>query len=375
MKIGFDISMTHQQKAGCGYVADKLSQALIREYPHNEYLLYDHFITPNDLDYTKLIPCVHENTVYPLRNLTKVAALNYWKEVRQTGHCKPDIDILHANNFQSCKLSSAKLVYTIYDISFWVYPEYSTEANRLNCQQGILSALNNADGLLYISSHARDELHRILPGVVERKGIKECVAHLGAAHYTKKLDSSSDNPRYWLQLGSLEPRKNHSVALDALEIYWERSQLRLPLKIAGGRGWKCDSLLHRIATLEEAGKVLYTDYVTDSVMSQLYSGAMALIFPSWYEGFGLPVLEAMGLGCPVISSGNASLPEVGGDAVAYINPACPEQIASQMLRIEENPAIRQTMVEKGGKQAKLFSWSKTAQKYMTFIMISFMAKK
>jgi len=366
MRIGFDISMTHQQKAGCAYFADKLSNALIREYPQNNYFLYDHYITPNNCGVIDSESLIQDNVFYPLRGLTISEALNYWNEVARTDYCKPIVDVIHSNNFQSCKLSSVKLVYTIYDVSFWTHPEYTTEANRLNCQQGILDALNNADGFVYISSHARDELHSTFPGLIERRGIKECIVHPGPSHVLTSLESSSDTSQYWLQVGSLEPRKNHTTALDAHEIYWKHSLRKMPLKIAGGNGWKSDSLLRRITALEEKGMVIYLGYVPDDDMKPLYGGAISLIFPSWYEGFGLPILEAMGIGCPVICSSTSSMPEVGGDAVCYIDPTNPHQIAAEMLRIEGDPMIRETMVLKGKKQALQFSWSKAAKQLNEF---------
>ena len=358
--------MTHQQKAGCAFFADKLSEKLIKEFPNNKYYLFDQFIQLNhNSDSFKELPA-RENVFYPLRGISNSRALEYWKAVEENEILSPPVDILHSNNFQSLKLKKGKLIYTIYDISFWKYPEFTTEANRLNCQQGILGALNNADGFVYISQHARDELHSLLPGVVERRGIKECVVHLGPSHVKTQLNECNGNKKYWLQVGSLEPRKNHVATLDALEIYWKQSQLRLPLKIVGGIGWKSDSLRHRIRNLENAGIVSSLGYLPDSDMPNLYYDAMALIFPSWYEGFGLPIVEAMSHGCPVISSKAGSLLEVGGDAAAYIDPACPEQIAAEMLRIECDPTLWQTMVHKGKNQAHQFSWSKTARQVHEF---------
>lgn len=361
MRIGFDISMTHQQKAGCAWVADQWSRALVRERPDHRYFFFDHFLDWYNASVRREGPVAGGRVSYPLRHLSEGQIGKYWNQVRRTGQCRPAVDIVHSNNFQSCKLTTAKLVYTVYDVSFWVHPEFSTESNRLACQKGLLRALGDADGLVYISHHAREELHRILPGVVEKRGIKECVVHLGPAHSLEDSGAPAADRGYWLQVGTLEPRKNHAAVLDALEIYWERSPRRLPLKIVGGPGWKSEELIRRISALEQSGKAHYLGYVPDAQMPALYRGASAFLFPSWYEGFGLPVLEAMGLGCPVISSSTASLPEVGGDAVSYIEPGCPGQIAEAMLRLEGNPALRTAMVEKGRKQAARFSWSQSAR--------------
>ena len=366
MKIGFDISMTHQQKAGCGWVAEKLSKSLALEHVENSYVFFDHFIgwINDSVEQTGI--ALPQNVSAPLRRVDKSQAHSYWENVRRTGICEPKVDIIHSNNFQACRFANTKLVYTVYDVSFWVHPEFTTEANRLACQSGLLDALLYADGLVYISEHARIELHRILPGAMERQKIKECVLPLGPAHQPSKDSLQVGKEAYWLMVGSLEPRKNHQAALDAFEIYWQKSQRKIPLKIAGGAGWKSEKLQKRISHLKEQGKLDYLGYTQDEHMRDLYHNAMALLFPSWHEGFGLPVLEAMGLGCPVISSSTASLPEVGGDAVAYIDPAHPEQIAEEMLRIENAPDLRQAMIQKGREQAEHFSWKKSADRLMEF---------
>jgi len=366
MKIGFDISMTHQQKAGCAWVAEKLSKSLALEHVENSYVFFDHFLGwINDSVEQSGIE-LPKNVSTPLRSANQRQAHSYWENVRRTGICQPQLDIIHSNNFQACRFANTKLVYTVYDVSFWVHPEFTTEANRLACQNGLLDALLYADGLVYISEHARSELHRILPAAIGRQKIKECVLQLGPAHQPSNDSLQFGKEAYWLMVGSLEPRKNHHAALDAFEIYWEKSQRKIPLKIAGGAGWKAEKLQKRISHLKEQGKLDYLGYTQDEHMRDLYHNAMALLFPSWYEGFGLPVLEAMGLGCPVIASDRSSIPEVGGDAVTYIDPSNPNQIADQMLILESNRELRGQLRNRGKVQAAGFSWAKSASQLIEF---------
>ena len=366
MKIGFDISMTHQEKAGCAWVAEKLSKALALGHAENSYVFFDHFIGWINDSVEQSGIALPKNVSAPLRSVDKSQAHSYWENVRRTGICEPQVDIIHSNNFQACRFANTKLVYTVYDVSFWVHPEFTTEANRLACQSGLLDALLYADGLVYISEHARNEFHRILPGAIERQKIKECVIHLGPSHEPPKNRIQVGAEAYWLMVGSLEPRKNHKVALDALEIYWEKSQCKLPLKIAGGSGWNSEKLLERVLCLEQQGKLEYLGYVPDEQMSGIYHDALGLLFPSWYEGFGLPVLEAMGLGCPVIASNNSSIAEVGGPAVTYINPENPNQIADQMINLESDSEMRHALRAKCKMQAANFTWGKTANRLIKF---------
>ena len=165
---------------------------------------------------------------------------------------------------------------------------------------------------------------------------------------------------------ALEPRKNYETLLDALDLYWSRSPHPLPLRIAGGGGWESDVLKDGLADLERTGRVERLGYVPDAELLRLYASAQALVFPSWHEGFGLPVLEAMSQGAPVICSDRASLPEVGGDAAVYIDPASAESICQAMLALEADPGRRRQRSESGRRQAARFSWEKTARETLDF---------
>ena len=264
-------------------------------------------------------------------------------------------------------MGRAKLVFTVYDVSYWVHPEFTTDGNRLHCQEGVFEALARADGFLFISESSHREFERILPGWLDAHGKPWTVTPLGSREPSAApTELLPDDGRYWLAVGTLEPRKNYETLLDALDLYWARSPRPLPLRIAGGGGWKSDALKTHLARLESEGRVQRLGYVPDADLQRLYAGAQALVFPSWHEGFGLPVLEALGQGAPVICSDRASLPEVGGDAAIYIDPASAESICQAMLALEADPARRARLQEAGRQQAARFSWEKTARGTLDF---------
>ncbi len=130
------------------------------------------------------------------------------------------------------------------------------------------------------------------------------------------------------------------------------------MRIVGGDGWKSDALKQRIATLETRGRVQRLGYVPDADLARLYARTQALVFPSWYEGFGLPVLEAMSHGAPVICGDHSSLKEVGGEAAIYVDPASAESIANAMLALEANPARRTRLAEAGAAAGGPFQLGK-----------------
>jgi glycosyltransferase involved in cell wall biosynthesis len=253
----------------------------------------------------------------------------------------------------------AKLVYTVYDVSFWRYPEFTTEEIRLLCQRGVLEAIGRAAGFVFISQSSLEEFERVFPGLLQEKGIRHTVALL-ASRFEPLAQSRATAPRGgWLAVGSLEPRKNYLGILNAFEEYFTKSTAKRRLTIVGGKGRKSDDVRLRIDALERRGLVNYEGYVDDARLRELYANAFALVFPSHYEGFGLPIVEALSQGCPVITRRNSSLPEVGGSAGIYCNDDDGE-IAEAMLRLERNQSYYLATSLASLGQAKKFSWSATA---------------
>ncbi|OQB40605.1 MAG: Mannosylfructose-phosphate synthase [Candidatus Hydrogenedentes bacterium ADurb.Bin179] len=163
---------------------------------------------------------------------------------------------------------------------------------------------------------------------------------------------------YLLFVSTIEARKNVDGLLDA----FARADVPQKLVIAGVRGWGADDVIARAETLKCSGRVVFTGYVPDrSLFPALYSAADAFVFPSWHEGFGLAVLEAMACGCPVISSNTSSLPEVGGDAPFYVDPRDITGLARTIEQVATDEWLRENMREKGLVRARHFSWQKCAQ--------------
>lgn len=365
LKIGFDVAQTCGTRAGCGWYADSLIRAMVATAPQHRYFLYHRFgswlATDPALGTRLSEACVD----MPFTRQTEKEARAIWKGLAVgQGRLPGEPDLVQSNSFQAPCVGKAKLVVVVHDVSFWAHPEFTTEGNRRVCQRGVLDALKRADGFLFISQSSRDEFERFLPGWLERHQ-KPAAAIPLASRLEAHGDAASDAP-YWLAVGSLEPRKNYETLLVALERYWQRSARRIPLQLAGGDGWRNERLLARLAQLERAGMVRRLGYVPDEALGGLYASATGFIFPSWYEGFGLPVLEAMQCGCPVISSDRTSLPEIGGEAVRWIDPANPDSICEAMLRLESDPRFREDLIAAGRRQAIRFSWERTARATLDF---------
>ena len=362
MRIGFDVAQTCVDKAGCGWVADLLIRALVELAPEVDFYLYHQFGTWINNDISSGTHLARADVREPFASVSPGRASEIWDQVERAGNPLPgDPDVVHANCFQAPSTGRAKLIYTVYDVSFWAKPELTTEANRLVCQRGTLEAISRASGLVFISESTRKEFERILPDLCERRGIETTVALLGSRFPHVEKSRQQITAAAWLAVGSLEPRKNYEQLLDAFESYWEQSRKRRRLVIAGGSGWKSESLRARIRKMERNGMVNYLGYVEDTRLWELYKNAFGLVFPSHYEGFGLPIVEAMSQACPVITRKNTSLPEVGGEAAVYYDDTT-RDLVQQMLRLEGQSQLYIELSERGLAQARRFSWAKTAAK-------------
>jgi glycosyltransferase involved in cell wall biosynthesis len=166
---------------------------------------------------------------------------------------------------------------------------------------------------------------------------------------------------YLFYLGTLHPRKNLVRLIEAFhQAIQTTSTERLQLVIAGQRGWLYDQIFARVEQLGLTGQVIFAGYVTDEDKPALLSGALAYVFPSLFEGFGLPVLEAMACGTPVLTSNCSSLPEVAGQAALLVDPHSTGEIAAGLVQLITEPGLRQELVQRGFQQIRAFSWSQAA---------------
>ena len=374
MRIAFDITQTGKDKAGCGYFAYSLIRALAEIDLDNEYLLLNSF--GEFIWDRKASPaaCGIQRANFKsslLRHAYYSAAQRFW-------HTPPldldtalgNPDIVHSNNFFSPSgLRRAHLVFTLYDLSFIEHPEWSTEANRTLCFDGVSHASLYADTILAISEYSRAHFLRTFPhypaenvSVIYPASRYKRSADL---QRPKKLPGQISEGKFWLCVGTLEPRKNHLGLLRAYARHKARFGKVLPLVHAGGPGWLMSDFKNHIRKLNLQNDVILLGYVDDMVLQWLYQNCFAFIYPSLFEGFGMPVIEAMSLGAAVITSNTTSIPEIVGDAGILINPTVDEQITNAMdeLAGDENRLIALGLA--AAQRATLFGWERAAQQTLS----------
>ncbi len=369
MRIGFDVSQTGKSKAGCGYFADGLIRELAASDSANEYVLYpavgDVFWDPE---------CSAETFSSNSPNFRKLKAPFDFDASRRFWRSPPgnfenllgSPDIVHMNNFYCPRgIKQARLVYTLYDLSFLQEPGWSTETNRAGCFSGVFGASISADWIVAISEFSRNHFLSVFPHYPKNRA--------AVIYPASRFESAPPDARperfsmlqpggFWLSVGTLEPRKNHAKLLEAYRILKTGTGTKLPLVLAGGKGWKMSGFEAMAERLAIGQDIFLPGYVSDAELHWLFRNCFAFAYPSLFEGFGMPVLEALGLGAPVICSNTTSLPEVAGNAALYIDPADARSIAAAMDRLARGEVDRGRLVSEGYEQAKRFSWAKSASR-------------
>jgi glycosyltransferase involved in cell wall biosynthesis len=276
------------------------------------------------------------------------------------------MDVFHANHLMVPVPRRTPTLMSVYDLTPLRFPEFHLASNRFTARQ-LRRWTDRADRVI-VNSHATSLDLQDLAGVdptrirVVPLGVRNCFRKPPAEEDAGRLLGELGLDRdYILAVGALEPRKNLPRLLKAFHILRENYRIPHLLALAGPEGWNSNGIKEAIRELKLEQAVRITGFVEDRVLNILYNRACVLAYPTLYEGFGLPPLEAMAAGCPVAVSDSSSLPEVVGDAGLYFDPAQPEAIASTVFRILDSPELRRRLVESGLQRAQEFAWQKSAE--------------
>lgn len=278
-----------------------------------------------------------------------------------------NFDLYFEPNFIPINIKSRYTVVTIFDFSVILFPEWHPKGRIRYFKKNFWENLKRADRIIVISDYIKKEGVNL--GLPEEK---LTTIHLGFDHEVFRTYSLHDlqlvqkkyglSEHFLLFVGSIEPRKNLKNLLQAYISLNEEIRKDLKLVLVGFKGWENKEIKKLMNNNKK--DIYYLGYLPDKELGKLYNLATLLIYPSIYEGFGLPPLEAMACGCPVVVSNVASLPEVCGDAAYYVDPHNIDSIAEGIYKVITDEALRQNMIEKGLQRAKLFSWEKSAREHI-----------
>jgi glycosyltransferase involved in cell wall biosynthesis len=275
------------------------------------------------------------------------------------------------------KRKKLKTTVTIHDLAFKIFPQFfpRKDLRRLNLFSDY--AIKNSNKIIAVSQSTKNDILKFYPGINEKK-IKVIYhgfdSELFQKEITKELSGGTlkgyglENANYILYAGAIQPRKNLGILIEAFEKI-KKDDPELKLVLAGGKAWMWEEIFDKASKSIYAKDIIITGTVKFEELKVLYENARVFVFPSLYEGFGMPVLEAFAAKIPLISAKNSSLTEVGGEAVLYFNENDPEDLSEKIKKVIEDDNLRNSLIQKGLVQLQKFSWDKCAKETLEFIKL------
>lgn len=364
MKIAFDVSpMIDSHKSGVGYCTYGFVKTMVSQYD-NSYIL--NYI--NKPKYKKNLNTlivgkkVKINSFCFKNSVYKVAST--FLPIPYGAFFKDSADITHFFNYYLPPGVKGKKIVTVHDMTYKRFPETVRFKTKQMLNLNLKKSLKRADIILTVSEFSKSEIITYFPEVKDK--IRVVYNGVDLDVFKPLLDENIKisiakkynlPERYMLYLGTLEPRKNLERLIDSYYLLLKEFDNVPKLVLAGGKGWLYDSIFDKVSTLWLEDKIIFTGYVAEKDVAPLISGAEVFLFPSMYEGFGMPVIEAMACGVPVLTSNVSSLPEVAGDAAVLVDPFSVEDIKSKLKLLLIDEDLRKRLNKAGPKRAKRFSWN------------------
>lgn len=355
MNIGIDARLTYYRTGGISTYITRLVDALERIDTTNRYTVFHSRKT-------------RESLVKRFRraSLWTPSHHRYERAALAAELLRHRLDVFHTTDFIPPQFGARRHIITVHDLTFLHYPQFLTAESRRYYNDQIQYAVNRADHILTDSEASKRDMTSML-GVPESKitvhllGVDESFTPQPpeiVEHYSRALDLPDE---YFLFVGTFEPRKNIEGLVQAYRVLSEQTPEIPPLVLVGRMGWNFDAARERIEALNLGERLLWREAVPQDAMPSLYTGAIALVTPSFYEGFGFPALEAMACATVPIVSNTSSLPEVVGAVGLQVDPEDQAAIVAAMHKVFSDEAWRHEQKQAGLRRAATFLWERTAQ--------------
>lgn len=373
MTIGVDIRPMAGQRTGIQEYTEQILAHLIPLAPEHKFKLFFSSLRQRLPEHDWLKAPNVEIHNFKIPNNLMFFSGGVW-EFPKLDRLIGGADVFFSPHFFLAPLSNeCRRVTTFHDLSYLRFPEFFTWRKRFwhTVEMNPASQARFSDRLIAVSESTKKdliELYKIDPVNIEvvPLGVKMTAPDEKELVEFKKKHQLSE--RFIFYLGTIEPRKNVSGLVGAFNLLKERAGFEdVELVIAGKKGWHFEDVLDGIADSPYAAAIRYVGHISDEERPFFYTAASAFIYPSFFEGFGSPVLEAMACGAPVITSPNSSLPEVAGQAALYVNPYNLSDMAEAMRILVSDEAVREKIKKIGLEQAKKFSWQTAAEKTLQIL--------
>lgn len=358
MKIGIDVREVVKEKTGKGYFVANLVLNILKLDTQNEYILYTNQELENFNEFKNAT----------LKVIDK-KGFGWHKKVLKDAYAK-NLDVFFAPTSYVIPArhnpKKIKVITVVHDLVALLFPAKHNRKAVWMEKFFIKKAIKKSALICAVSKNTKKDLVKKIK--CDEKKIH--ILHNAASEIFKQISTEklaetikkTDFPQHFILItGTLEPRKNITSLIKAFAQISKKFS-KHKLLIAGKKGWYYDEIFKTVKDLELEGKVEFLGYVSDEDLITLYNLAEVFVYPSLYEGFGIPPIEAMQCGCPVVTSNTSSLPEVVSDAALQVEPNNIEKMAYEIESLLKDKKLRQKMIARGFKQAMKFSWQKSAKK-------------
>lgn len=364
IKVGLELQPCVKQRSGIGVYTYEIIKHLNNSKLISYYGNVFNFLNRNDIhsDLEVLNFKINTNILMPYgvyRRIWNFIPISY------NSIFKENVDITHFFNYIVPPKVKGKVILSLYDMAYLKFPETLDPKNLKRILAGIDYSIRRSDHIITISENSKKEIleHFNIPQnkisiVSPATSIPENII------FTDEIYSKFNiiNDEFILYMGNLEPRKNIPRLIQAFYELKTKYNFSKKLVITGAKSWLYESIFETVRNLNLQEDIIFTGFVSEKEKFSLYKATSLFVYPSLYEGFGIPILEAMSVGTPVVCSNTSSMPEVGGEAAFYINPLDVNDIANGINTVLSNPFLQDSMIQKGYEQIKKFSWDESAKK-------------
>lgn len=362
MKIAIDIRTAGGEKTGKGWYTFHLVHELLKLDKKNKYLLYCSSGVPGFDEFPNVTMRIAEGKSF-------LWHYNVARDIQ-----KENVDLFFAPSsfiIPAILPKNIKTIVTVHDLVAFLFPNTHNKKATLIEKLFLKRAVRNASKILTVSENTKKDLLKKFALLESKIEVIPC----SAGDEFMPLEKSQLNnfkaqtnlpEEFFLAVGTIEPRKNYVNLIKAFALFVDKFP-HYHLVIVGGKGWDYEEVYQEIRNNYLTKKVHMLGYISSSSLVKLYNSAKAVVFPSLYEGFGIPPLEAMKSGCPVIASSTSSIPEVVGDSAILFNPYSHLDIAGAMIHFASHPNLAHDLHQKGLIQAQKFSWENSAKLFYQII--------
>lgn len=379
MKIAIDLTQISADKTGVGIYAVNLVREMCRLNNVSRKFHFFFFVQDNDDEFLRLlnkIDKVKKSTIFPVRSsiFRKMPSRFFFEQIILPRQCRgADVNLIFSTHYTIPYFTRIKRVVAFHDMTFYLFPRLHQGIKKLYFKTLIPLSVRKSSAIITVSESTKKDMlsrfRRLDPDKMK-------VIHHGVTLFKEKEKDlhptwekimgkyQLTERGYFLFVGTLEPRKNIIGIVKAFHHVRQTDEMynQYKLVIVGKKGWFYNEIFETVKNLKLEEAVIFTGYISEDEKQVLLLKAFLFVYPSFYEGFGIPILEAMAGGVPVITSNVSALPEVAGDSALLVNPYHWQEISTAMLRVLSDQTLYEKLSKKGLERAGKFSWKETAAK-------------